>query len=119
MVEKNGKRKLSFPVMAHFCRSRQIRFNPKKAKIQRGCVDIADLKEVEERPKLGHVVLEGCSRQQQPVSRSELLHLLEEPGFGVFQTVALVHDDVAPLAGLEGQQVESKFKDLITGKGIK
>ena len=64
----------------------------------------ADLKEVEERPKLGHVVLEWCSRQQQPVSRSELLHLLEEPGFGVFQTVALVHDDVAPLAGLEGQQ---------------
>ena len=79
----------------------------------------ADLKEVEERPKLGHVVLEGCSRQQQPVSRSELLHLLEEPGFGVFQTVALVHDDVAPLAGLEGQQVESKFKDLITDIPLK
>ena len=37
---KEWKRKLSFPVMEHFCCSRQIGFNPKKARIQRGCVDV-------------------------------------------------------------------------------
>ena len=55
------------------------------------------LQEVEERPKLPHVVLEGGARQQKTVFRLKALENCRQSTFRVLDPMALVHHDEAPL----------------------
>lgn len=64
---------------------------------------IKDLRqqEVEERPELGQVVLEGRAGQQQLVVGGQPLQLPHQPTVEVLDPVAFVHNEILPLEALE------------------
>ena len=59
--------------------------------------ELAREDEVEERPELGELVLDGRAREDEPVARVEALADLRDGGVGVADLVALVEHDVLPL----------------------
>lgn len=66
--------------------------------------------EVEEGPQLSEVVLQRCASQQQLVIGGQNLQLSHQPTVKVFDSVALVHNQVLPLEALERSENNKWFQ---------